>query len=183
MDKGWDEDARKETKIYQLPIINNINYIGLSNVDTDKCENGQLFSKYFKISKYRYRLPNINKYQCYYWCNYDSKNNEYSNLAKNNCDWCILNSFYGYLVLYDVKIRTANVVAIYFDIYRDGYNHSRNFYIDKNYNINLADFLQEADDGDGSHPSKVRIGERHIISVLKNGTIQVRKVMGKNRLK
>jgi len=174
MNSGWTDKALRKIKIYKLPLIKKINYIKINSVDTDRCQNGKLLSGFLKLSKYRYRLPDVGVYQCYYWCDYNPNNNEYSSYVKQNCDRCLLNFFYGYLILYNPKTLEANVIAIYYDTFRDGSNLYRNFYIDKNYNITLLDSSQEADDGDGSNPSKVFVNNKHTVSISKQGDIRVK---------
>jgi hypothetical protein len=172
---GWTAKAVKKIKIYKLPLIKKINYIRIaSTVDTDRCANGKLFGSFLKLNKYRYRLPDVSIYQCYYWCDYDPANNQYTSLVRENCNLCLINFLYGYLILYNPKTLEANVIAIYYDTFRDGANFYRSFYIDKDYNITLLDSSQEADDGDGTNPSPIDIHGKHVISISKEGKIQVK---------
>jgi len=173
--EGWTPQVLKNIKIYKLPPIGKIAYLGLSDVDTGKCYDGQPFENFLKLSGYRYRLPDIYGYQCYYWCNYDYFNRAYTGEVKQNCDQCIINWTYGYLILYDKVGRKANVVTIYFNTFRDGSDLSRYFYIDRNYNIHIEDYSQEADDGDGSISSPIYCTRKFTISISNTGDFIVKR--------
>lgn len=169
-----DETKLKNIKIYKLPLIKKINYISTGDRgDPDTCEGGKSFGMYLKINKYRYRLPDVNNYQYYYWCDYKYHNQLYTDAISVKCDWCIKSFYFGYLIFYDPKTYTAKVINIYLDTFEDGSAVYRHFFIDKDYTIHISDFSAPSDDegDDISHPYG---GEDIIIKVLKDGNIVVK---------
>lgn len=178
LDSGWTKSAINSIKIYKLPPIKKATYFGLSYIDTNKCADGQPFGNFIKLTKYRYKLPDINGYQCYYWCDYNLNYDHfgYSESVKNNCGACLMNMFYGYFILYSPQSQDAKILTVYFDTYLDGSDHRRYFYIDKKHNIYLSDFSQEADDGDGSKPSPISIDFKYNITINKNGDLNIKKI-------
>lgn len=169
--------SESSTRIYHLPEIKKLTCIGISSVDTVTCSDGKPFGNFLRLPGYRYRLPNIRNYQCYYWCaNQDPAHSRYSRSVQKNCDWCLINDWFGYLILYNPATKEAQAIVIYFDTFRDGSDHTRYFYIDKNFNINLFDFEQEADDGDGSVPSTIIAAGRFRISINAKGEIITQKL-------
>ncbi|HEY4324347.1 MAG TPA: hypothetical protein VGN20_10180 [Mucilaginibacter sp.] len=165
-----DKGSGKKNDIYKLPPITRIKYFSLSWVDTDKCNDEKPFVEYLRLTKYRYKLPNINGYECYYWCD-EHLDNEYPSQVYINCGWCFLYNVYGYLILYNRKKEEANVVALYFDTPRDGINAWRYFYIDKNYVIHLEE--REIDNDEGTEWSPA---DKHIVSISKTGEILSKRI-------
>jgi len=168
-----DESKLKNIKFYKLPLIKTINYISTGDGDPDTCIGREPFGHYLKINKYRYRLPDINNYQCYYWCDYQYRNQLYIDSISIKCDWCIKSCYFGYLIFYDPKNYTAKVINIYLDAFQDGSAIYRHFFIDKDYTIHLSDFSAPSDD-DGDDIDHPLGGEDIIIKVLKDGNIVVK---------
>jgi len=169
--------SERSTMIYRLPGIKKLTCIGISSDDTATCSDGKPFANFLKLPGYRYRLPDIRNYQCYYWCAYQAPAySPYSRLVQKNCDWCLINDWFGYLILYNPAMKEAHAIVIYFDTFRDGSDHTRYFYIDKNFNINLFDFEQEADDGDGSVSSTIIAAGHFRISINAKGEIITKKL-------
>ena len=176
INEGWTPRNLKAVKIYKLPPIKKITYIGISDVDTGKCKNGRSFGDYLKLPGYRYRLPDVKNYQCFYWCTYDPNTLQYPDTLKQLCNKCIINEFYGYLIFYDKATMECKVVTIYYNTFRDGKDFNRHFYIDKKQDVYLTDFSQEANYGDESVPTMVSVDSRHRVSVAADGTIAVKPV-------
>jgi hypothetical protein len=160
-------------KLYKLPVIKTLDYVQTGQREADTCEDGKPFGNYLKLNKYRYRLPDVSNYQCYYWCDYDSQTHLYKDATNSNCSWIIPSFYFGYLIFYDPKTLNAKVLIIYYDTFQDGSADYRHFIIDKDYTIHLIDFTAPSDDpgDDPEHPSKY---EDILIKVLKNGKIVVK---------
>ncbi|HEX8021514.1 hypothetical protein [Mucilaginibacter sp.] len=169
--EGWTAKTLKNITVYPLPPIKSVKYIQVSSIDTEKCDNGLPRERFLKLNRYRYRLPNIGKYECYYICDYAPASKEYTANAQKYCQNCLFNMFYGYLIIYNPKNYEASVITIFYDTFRDGADLSRHFYIDRNYNIYLVDFEQEADDGDGTIASPVFVNNKYYVSISSNGKI------------
>lgn len=170
---GSSAPVTKNRKIYKLPYIKAIKYLKTNKDEIDTCLDGKPFGEHIKLNKYNYRLPDVKNYQCYYWCNFEYANDQYTFKEKVNCNWCLLNLFYGYLIFYNPKTSIAEVITIYFDTFQDGTALFRHFLIDKNYNIKLTNFSAASDDDgdDPSHPSKYR---ETFISISKSGNIIIK---------
>jgi hypothetical protein len=143
----------REVKIYKLPPVQKVNFISVDQPNSAKCQDGQMFSDILKFDLYQYRLPDINKYQVYYFTDFNNEQLYPSNVRKN----CIvhLNEFYaGYLIFYDPLTKEANVIRIYSDAYIDGMALHTFFYIDKSQTITLAFCGAPSDDQDDDpdHP-------------------------------
>jgi len=132
--------------LYKLPPIKSIEYITLPMyrlIDTGVCNDGKSFGDYINLKGYRYRLPDIYNYQCYYDGGFRNPNHDkeygYSRNVFQNCAVFINDYEYGYFILYDPKTLTAKVITIYFDSEYDALITYRFFYIDKAYNIQVYD--------------------------------------------
>jgi hypothetical protein len=158
----WPKVPTPRHQIFKLPPIKSIEIISLnvSRIDVDTCQNGKPFSDYLKLTKYQYRLPDINEYKCYYYCNYPDNDfeKEFSEEAQSNCSAAFQQEFYGYLILYNPKLASAKVLTIYLDTEIDPDPFWRFFYIDKNFNIHIFENGQNAEVGDRpTSPFKKRI--------------------------
>ncbi len=167
-DGGFTAKTLNKIKVYKLPPISKIKYIKISKEDTTMCTNGKPFEYFLKLSKYRYRLPDVAFYQCYYMCDYDPRHKEYSPEVNNICNFFLYDT-YGYLILYDPRIKEAKVITIFYNTFRDGLNLGRYFYIDEKYKIHLVNYNQDGDDEPEGKPNI----ERHTISILNNCVIKV----------
>lgn len=101
-------------------------------------------------------MPDINKYQCYYFTEFDNSH-YYPSKINEKCWWGLIEPFYaGYLILYNPATRVANVIKIYRDTWVDGMGHHTVFYIDRNQTIKLTTFSAPSDDvgDDPDHPGK-----------------------------
>lgn len=162
----WPKQISLRQKIYKLPPIKSVKYIafpvstGFDGWNGDTCTNGVAFEKYIKLTKYRYRLPDIGKYQCYYWCDYRNltSSKEYPEDVLIACKFFLSDLLYGYFILYDPETMSAKVFMIYFDTNDDGSDAYRFFYIDKNHNIML-------------YPPNNGV----LISISSNGELQIKK--------
>jgi hypothetical protein len=162
-------------KTYDLPVIKNVKYIPLTlfgGIDSGICSNGQFFSNYIKLTKYRIKLPDINNYHCYYWCDqrhfYDK---DYARRIKVDCKFSLPEGFYGYFILYDPKTMFAKVITIQLDTDQDDICLYRFFYIDKNYRIIIYENGAPGEAG-GIPTSPYRTT---LVSILKNGEINIKK--------
>ncbi|MGF7080847.1 hypothetical protein [Mucilaginibacter sp. UYCu711] len=164
----------REVKIYKLPPVQKVNFISVDQPNPTKCQDGQMFSNLLKFDLYQYRLPDINKYQVYYFTDFNNEQLYPSNVRKN----CIvhLNEFYaGYLIFYDPFTKEANVIRIYSDAYVDGMALHTFFYIDKSQTITLSNFSAPSDDqgDDPDHPYK---GYDTIVRVTSTGEIVLKQM-------
>jgi hypothetical protein len=167
----WHRKVIAGRNIYKLPTIKSIEYQSIrSTVDTDVCKNGRAFGDYLKLTKYRYRLPDIGKYQCFYWCDQASNDNsDYNFEVQTNCEFCFQHDFYGYFILYDPQTLSAKVMTIYFDTEQDTTQLWRFFLIDTNYNITI---FENGQSGEG--PDKPETPYRiKLVSILKDGSINI----------
>lgn len=172
--KDLDTDLPKYSIIYKLPKINNIQYLKLDGPNRYQCENGQPIDSIIKLTKYRYRLPNINKYESYYMCNsHFDKKWDFNSEFINNCGEFVYQE-YGYLILYEPRTTFAIVIDIYHVNYIDAVN-DRKFYIDKNYTINLIDtgFTDGDEASNGEQTISTTPGKKRTITILNNGEISI----------
>lgn len=160
------KDSFNKFKDYLLPEIKKYEYIQLEQSlgENYLCNNGLPIDSIFKVYKYKYRLPNIGKYESYYMCNYHPTTKDYSEEFINNCTNFLFQQS-GYLILYDQLTKKAIIINIYQVYYVDSLNY-REYYIDQDYNIYITD--EQFTDGD----EKTFINKRRI-SILPNGKVKV----------
>jgi hypothetical protein len=157
---------------YDLPIIKSFKYQSLSDIVPDSCLDKTAFSSHLKLTKYRYRLPDINGYECYYWCDYhDVNKSDYPDKVRVNCKWCITSEFYGYLIFYDRKTAAASVLLVYFDIQLEDLFYFRFFIIGNDYQIKLIDFSMNGEDG----LVPVESPSVQTVTLTKNGDFVIKK--------
>jgi len=156
------------TPTFNLPKIKAIKYIHTKNDKNYICNNGKPVDSLLRLTKYRYRLPDIAQYKSYYMCGFNFNHNDYSETFRNNCPEFAY-TCYGYLILYDTLTKIANVIDIYFVTYRDGFNIERRFKIDKNYHIDMVEIGTSGEDEDTSK----HIENKYTISISKNGEIKM----------
>ncbi len=166
-DGRFTSETLKNIEVYKLPPIKDIRYIEIDRNDSCNCENGKSFASILKLTKYRYRLPDISVYQCFYMCNYDPLSQDFSSEIREYCQRFLYMS-YGYLILYNPNSQNAYVITIFYDTYSDALSF-RYFYIDKNYKIQLVDY---GIDGDEMPNSEV-IARIHTVSISHKGEIKV----------
>lgn len=167
-DGGFTSKTLNDIKLYNLPPISKVSYLKVSTEDTTLCTNHKPFQNFIKLSKYRYQLPNIADYQCYYMCNYDPSHKEYTTYIKNACNFYLYDT-YGYLILYNPVKKEAKVITIFYDTFRDGSNLERYFYVDEKYKIHLVNYDQDGDDEPEGKPYIVR----RTISISNDGLISI----------
>ena len=166
-DGRFTSETLKNIKVYKLPPIKDIRYIEIDRNDSCNCENGKSFESMLKLTKYRYRLPDISVYQCFYICNYDPLSQDFSSEIREYCQRFLYMS-YGYLILYNPNSQNAYVITIFYDTYSDALSF-RYFYVDKNYKIQLVDY---GIDGEEMPNSEV-IAKIHTVSISHKGEIKV----------
>jgi hypothetical protein len=158
--------------VYKLPLISKLEYISISSIDSNRCNNGEPFSNYIKLENYSYRLPDIYGYQCYFWGE-ELMGSKFPEQVKKRCEWCILSSSVGYLIFYDPKTHKAKTVAVSFSTFRES-DHDRLFYIDKSYTIHLVELMYDEDD-DPKGPIQSHIGSKYLIKLSRSGDIVITK--------
>jgi len=133
---GFPKHESKEMAINSLPDIKSIKYIAqpMGVIDNDNED----FSTHIKLKGYRYRLPDLDKFQVYYWCgNGFDFQKSYTDEEWELCKSFMIDGNYGYLIFYDPSNKLAKVTTIFLDAYNDGSQAYRFFYIDKHYNVYL----------------------------------------------
>lgn len=170
------EDSAKKHPSFPFPEVRKVNYVKFDSTSDYYCKNGMLIDSIFTIPNYQYRLPNIAQYECYYSTGADYYHKDYSKEMREQCHSFIY-WFYGYLILYDAKIKLANVLPIYFVKIQDGYITGRNFYIDENYNIQLINFADIGDfEGDEETKTEHDPTDKQFITISKKGVISINEI-------
>lgn len=162
----------REVRKYKLPPIAKVNFISVDGANPSKCADGKLFGEFLKLSVYQHRLPDINKYQCFYFTEFDGYQ-KYPDNIRTNCIVYLDDFYVGYLILYHPITKEANVIKVYNDAYVDGMALHTFFYIDKSQNITLTIFSAPSDD-EGDDPDHPDRGNDVLISISKKGEIVVK---------
>jgi hypothetical protein len=119
-----------------------------------------LFKRKLKLD-YRYRLPDIGPYQCYYTYNEDILGTP----KDIEAGWEVYTAE-GYLLLYNVKSKHLKVMNIYHDYVTEAITYTRCFIIDKNKILQI--FEAESYETEGS-VKKIRE-----IKIASNGEILIK---------
>lgn len=177
--KGWPKPGkifRTEHKIFRLPVIKSTRYINLDSIHGYICTSGKpIDSSLLKLTQYKYKFPNIGKYQAYYMYHQSAATAKDALLdyIKNTCGNMNYSDF-GYIILFDPITFNATVLNVSNSFYIDS-DWQRFFFIDKNYAIHLID--QNWTDGDedshGNQTTEYLGSKKRTIVILNNGEIKI----------
>lgn len=142
-DESFTDALLKDTlSMHKLPEIKSASYV----VADKNYGLGLCYEKptNIKLTNYKYRLPDYKGFQIYYMTGDAERTGELK--AEFGVD-CL--SAYGNLIVYNPKTQKATVLTVYYSFYIDS-QQERNFYIDTDYTIYLADasYSEGEDDAD-----------------------------------
>ncbi|MDP1728443.1 MAG: hypothetical protein Q8M15_16785 [Bacteroidota bacterium] len=167
--------VRKSSKVYRLPPIHKVLYIHTDTSKGYECHSLRLeptlsFDSLFNFKTYRYKLPNIYRYQSYLVC--DTLFSVYNKRNKDIHTRChaFVFKIYCYLLLYDSLDKSAKVIALQYMDYPG--ERRRIFDIDKNFKIHLYDYTISSDDTVGVEiPALI---PKYDVKILPKGEIEVK---------
>jgi hypothetical protein len=120
---------------FRLPI-NKLNYVHLGVEINDNCIDSSKIVEHFNFTNYSTQLPDVGKKKVFY-----ISGNKFEKVffGTSRCpDFTF--DYYGFILLYDAKLKSADVALIYFERYVDSHS-TRKFWIDKDYNIIVLDMM------------------------------------------
>jgi len=169
--KDYYASNRSLMPTYKLPPIDKVKYLIIDKEnEISPCSNtkSEKIGDWFKIRKYRYRLPDKGKFQVYYMPSDENAYDDFKSSLPEECCGAFLCNTYGYLILYDTLKREARLLSIFHSCLGDAVN-SRRFYIDKNYNI----FLLHQIAVEGNDQADIYYGPYYQVEILDDGELSV----------
>jgi hypothetical protein len=159
-------------RLFHLPPIKSVVYNNLDSLLNYRCTNGEpIDSSVLKLKVYRYKLPDIGKYEVFY-DQTEQRVDAMASFIKTHCD-NMEYLYFGYLILYDPMTSKVLVLNVYNQYYIDAV-HVRDFYVDKNSIIHLKDSgYTDGEDAHGKQTTEYLGAIKRTIRILKDGSIRI----------
>jgi len=159
-------------RLFRLPPIKSVVYNNLDSLLNYRCTNGEpIDSSVLKLTVYRYKLPDIGKYEVFY-NQTEQKSDGMASFIEAHCEH-MQYLYFGYLILFDPVTSKALVLNVYNQYYIDAVN-IRDFYIDKNSIIHLKDSgYTDGEDAHGKQTTEYLGATKRTVRILKDGRIKI----------
>ncbi|MGZ5304152.1 MAG: hypothetical protein ACXWDO_08590 [Bacteroidia bacterium] len=166
----FDTAAKTHKKLYRLPVIKKLDYYPVdSALEYIKTSGDFYLNGKLMLTNYYRKLPDLGKLQCYYTCGFNLPGDsdlDKIHINSNKSGW------YGFFILYDPQTFYAKVVEIFHYKYLGPRSSQRRFYIDENYNIQLA-ALSHKDENGLNLIDEGKVIKRYKIAISKDGNIKI----------